>query len=64
VTFKRQVFIRSKVVMANTILEEVNTFIYLGCKISYKKEKDKTYKTSKFLQSLGILNNVLKPNLV
>jgi hypothetical protein len=38
-------------------------FTYLGCKTPYEEEKDITSKISKFLQILGILNNVLKQNL-
>jgi hypothetical protein len=56
---KGQVAIRSNNGTNNTTLEQVNTFKYLGCKISYKK--DVTSKICKFLQILGILNNVLKP---
>jgi len=37
-------------------------YTHLECKISY--EKNITSETSKFSQILGILNNVLKPNLV
>jgi hypothetical protein len=46
------------------ILEQVNTFIYLGCKISYQEEKDIHSKITKFLQILELLNNTMKPNLV
>jgi hypothetical protein len=45
-------------------LEQVNTFIYLGCNTSYQEEKDLHFKNTKFLQILGILNNTLIPNLV
>jgi transposase len=44
--------------------EQVNTFIYLGCNISYQEEKDIYSKITKFVQILGLLNNTLKPNLV
>jgi hypothetical protein len=46
------------------ILEQVNTFTYLGCNTSYQEEKDIHSKITKFLQILGLLNNTLKPNLV
>jgi hypothetical protein len=62
--FKGQVLVRSKVVIDNTTLEQLNTFTYLECQISYEEEKVTTSKTSIFLQILGILNNVLKQNLV
>jgi len=45
-------------------LDQASIFTYLGYKISYEEEKDITSKTSKFLQILGIVNNILKPNLV
>jgi hypothetical protein len=43
-TFKGQVPIRSKIVVDNTILEQVDMFAYLGCKISHKEETDITKK--------------------
>jgi hypothetical protein len=45
-------------------LEQVNTFTYLGCNISYQEKKDIHSKITKFLQILGLLNNTLKPHLV
>jgi hypothetical protein len=36
---KGQVPIRSNIVIDNTVLEQVNTFIYLGCKTLYNEEK-------------------------
>jgi hypothetical protein len=56
--------IRIKTVIDNTILEQVNTFTYLGCNISYQEEKDIHSKITIFLQILGLLNNTLKPNLI
>jgi len=32
--------VRSKIVISNNIIEQVNTFIYLGCSIAYQNEKD------------------------
>jgi hypothetical protein len=61
--YKGQVPVRSTIVIDNTILEQMNTFTYLGCKISYEKRKGITLKINDFVQVLGILNNVLKPNL-
>jgi hypothetical protein len=40
--FEAQVPIRSKIVIDNSILEQVNTFTYLGCKILYEEEYDRT----------------------
>jgi hypothetical protein len=45
------------------ILEQANTFIYLGCNISQNETHVVTSKVSKFLQILGILNNVLNSSL-
>jgi hypothetical protein len=61
IVIEGQVPIRSKVVVDN--MEQVNMFIYLGCKISYQEEKDITSKISKIIQIWGILNNVFKQNL-
>jgi hypothetical protein len=47
--------IRNKIVIDNKILEQVNTFTYLGCNISYQEEKDIHSKITKFLQILGLL---------
>jgi hypothetical protein len=62
--FKGTEPIRSRTVIDNMILEQVNTFTYLGCNISYQDEKDIHSKITKFLQILGLLNNTLKPDLV
>jgi hypothetical protein len=62
--FKGTEPIRSKIVIDNMIREQVNTFTYLGCNISYHGEKDIHSKITKFLQILGLLNNTLKSNLV
>jgi hypothetical protein len=49
----------------NKIIEQVNTFNYLGCLLSYEtKKKDITSKLSKFLQITGIINQVLKRSKV
>jgi hypothetical protein len=62
--FKGKEPIRSKTVIGNKILEQVNIFTYLGCNMSYQEEKDIHSKFTKFLQILGLLNNTLKPHLV
>jgi hypothetical protein len=59
--FRGREAIRSKIVINNKIIEQVNTFNYLGCLLSYETEKDITSKLSKFLQITGIINEVLKP---
>jgi len=45
-TYKGQDPIRCKIITDNTIVEQVNTFTYFGCKISYEEEKDITSKIS------------------
>jgi hypothetical protein len=64
VAFLGQKPVSSKIVVENKILEQVNTFNYLGCHVSYDGEKDIQDKITKFLKILGLLNNVLKPNQV
>jgi hypothetical protein len=54
--------VRSKIVINNNITEQVNTFSYLGCSISYQHEKDITYKVTKFLQKMGIITRTLRPS--
>ena len=52
--FKGRDPVRSKLVITKYIIEQINTFIYLGCCISYQNEKDVAVKISKFLQITGI----------
>jgi len=57
--------VKSKTVISNNVIEEINTsFIYLGCSISYQKEKDITVKITQFMQVTGIINKILKRNLL
>jgi hypothetical protein len=56
--------IRSKVVINNKIIEQVNTFYYLGCLLSYETEKRHYIKTFKIPPDTGIINQVLKPSKV
>jgi hypothetical protein len=48
--------VRSKIVININITEEINTFSYLGCYISYQNGKDAAVKISKFFQITGIIN--------
>jgi hypothetical protein len=41
--------VRSKIFVNGKILEQVNTFNYLGCAMSYEGEKDVEVKISKFV---------------
>jgi Flp pilus assembly secretin CpaC len=54
---------RSKIVINNKIIEQVNTFICLRNLISYEKEKNTDNKITIFLKITGI-NNIFKPNKV
>jgi hypothetical protein len=58
--FKGRDPVRSKIVINNNIIQQINTFTYLGCSISYQNEKDITVKTSKFPQITVITNITLK----
>jgi hypothetical protein len=53
--------VRTKILIDNTIIKQVNSFNYLGNMISYDKELDTDNKLHNYLKITGILNNVLKP---
>jgi hypothetical protein len=55
---------RSKICINNKTLEQVNTFNYLGCTLSYEAEKDMPTKISKFVKTIGAVNQVFKPSLL
>jgi hypothetical protein len=57
--FKRQIPVRSKTIIDNIILEQVNILIYLGSKISNAKENGVTSKIKNYLLIMGILNNAV-----
>jgi hypothetical protein len=46
------------------MLEEVNTFNYLGRTLSYEGEKYMPSKISKFIKIIGVINPSFKPSLV
>jgi len=50
--------VRTKIVINNKIIEQVNSFNYLGNMISYEKELDIDKKLYMYLKITGILNNV------
>jgi hypothetical protein len=62
-TFKGEVPVRRKTVIDNAVFQQVNKFTLLECKTLYQEENDMTLKI-RFLQILGIFNNVLKQNKV
>jgi hypothetical protein len=51
--------VRTKIVIYNKIIEQVNSFNSIGNMISYEKELDIDNKLHNYLKSTGILNNVL-----
>jgi hypothetical protein len=56
--------VRSKICMNNNMLEQVSTFSYLGCILSYDGEKDIPSTKSKFVKTIGVINQPFKPSLV
>jgi hypothetical protein len=64
VAFKGRDPTRSKIVINKKIIEQVNTFNYLGNLVSYEKEKYIDNKITTFLKITGIINNTFEPNIV
>jgi hypothetical protein len=62
--FRGQDPVRTKIVIDNKIMEQVNSFNYLGNMISYGKELDIDNKLDNYLKITGILNNVFRPQNV
>ena len=53
--------LRTKIIINDEILEQVNQFIYLSCSISYQCSNDVEFRLSKFLQLIGtIKRNIFK----
>jgi len=59
--FKRRDPVRTKIVIDNKIMEQVNLFNYLGNMIYYEGELDIDNKLNNFLKITGVLNNVFRP---
>jgi len=59
--FKGRDPVRTKIVIDNKIIEQVNSFNYLGNMISYEKKLDIVSKLHNYLKITGILNNVFRP---
>jgi hypothetical protein len=53
--------VRTEIVTDNKIIEQVNSFNYLGNVMSYDKELDINNKLHNYLKITGILNNVFRP---
>jgi len=61
-TLKGIALVRSKIVINNNTIEQINTFNYPGCSILYQHEKDITVKVTKFFQIMGISTKTLRPS--
>jgi hypothetical protein len=61
VAFKGQEPVVSNIVIDNKIIEQVNSFNYLGNTIFYEKELDIDNKLQNYLKITGIINNVFRP---
>ena len=53
--------VRTKIVIDNKIIKQVNSFNYLGNMISYEKQLDIDKKLHNYLKFTGNLNNVFRP---
>jgi hypothetical protein len=51
--------LRTKIVINDEILEQVNNFTYLGCSISYPASNDVESKLAKFLQLIGTIKRTI-----
>jgi hypothetical protein len=64
-TFKGRDPVRSKIVINNNIkIEQINTYSYQGCSITYQNEEDGMVKISKFIMVTGIIKRTFKPSQV
>jgi len=61
VTFKGRDPVKTKIVIDNKILKQINLFNYLEIMISYEKELDIYNKLHNYLKITGILNNEIRP---
>ena len=59
--FKGQDKLRTKIVIDNKIIEQVNSFNCLGNMISYEKELDIDNKLHNYLKITGIIINAFRP---
>ena len=61
VAFKGQDPVRSKIVIDNKIIEQVNSFKYLGTLITYEKKVDIDNILNEYLKITGIIKNMFRP---
>jgi len=59
--FKGRDPVRTKIVIDNKVIGQVNLFNYLGNMMSYEGELDIDNKLNYFFKITGILNNVFRP---
>ena len=59
--FKGRDRVRSKIVIDNKIIEQVNAFNYLGNLIPYEKEVEIDNKLNNYWKMTGIMKNVFRP---
>jgi hypothetical protein len=60
-TYKGRDPVRTKIVIDNKIIEQVNSFSYLGNVLSYEGELDIDNKLNNLSKITGIINNVFRP---
>ena len=51
--------LRTKIIINNETLEQVNKFTYLGCSISYQFSNDVEFKLTKFLQLINTIKRTI-----
>jgi hypothetical protein len=61
VAFKGRDPVRSKIVIDNKIIEQVNSFKYLGTLITYEKKVDIDNILNEYLKITGIIKNMFRP---
>jgi hypothetical protein len=59
-TYVCVLYLRSKIVISNIFIEQINTFNYLGCSIHTKIKKHIAVTVSKFLPITRIIKRNLK----
>jgi len=60
IAFKGRDPVRTKIVIDSKIVEQLNSFNYLGNMISYEKELDTDNKLRNYFKVTGIINNVFR----
>jgi hypothetical protein len=58
--FKGKLNVRSKIVLENATLEQVQQFNYLGCETSFIQERDINNKIQKFQMVCGTISRTLE----